>query len=156
MTDSLYHLNLIHLIYCAFDVFARRGGTLEGGWYGDLGDQYCFEIIGDAIESELPPRIQQILKSSLYHLLNVNRAAPRAVDPSSAIFKCHKPSWAATELHLGVNSYYDDIKQSPGPGYVHGPRAYPRRCFKIYYNNYISRLELRYARDSKRSHRVYD
>ncbi len=162
MTDNRYHLNLIHLIYCAFDVLANRGDSLQGYQYGALGDQFCFEVIGDAIESELPPRIQQMLRSSLYHLLNWNRAAPRDVDLNATLFKSHKPSWSSTKLRLGVDSYYDDIggggagarRAAWGAGGRRGGGGRPcgRAVFKTYYSNYISRSELHHARKNSRGH----
>lgn len=114
-----YYLNLLHLAFAAFDVLARRGGELPkieekdyGQWYGKLADQFCFKIIGDAIEKELSPRMRQLLRGGLYYILNRERSVMRDLDVSGVAF-CGSTS--STSRELGVNSYYDDMA---GVGYL--------------------------------------
>ncbi len=125
MTDHSYHFNLIHLLYCAFDTLTRKGLSLSGGWDGDVAAQFCFEIIGGTIEVELPPRIQQILRSGLSFLLHSNQPAPRTLDLCSILFNSSQPSWSSTPLRLGVNAYYGSMltKQS-------GTILTARACFQ--------------------------
>src|SRR3982750_1091324 len=63
-------LNRIHLLFVAFDVLARRGSELHGQWWGKLADRFCFEVIGGGLQKDLPPRIQQLLKTGLYYILS--------------------------------------------------------------------------------------
>jgi len=137
MTDGRYHLNLLHLLYCAFDILARQGGTLTGGWYSALGDKFCFEIIGGAIESELSPRLQKILISELYALLYCNKPAPRAIDLHSTLFNSPKPWFYFTPLQLGVNSYYS-TRGHWGQGFVN--RRSSRRTGWKDFSNLLQQL----------------
>jgi hypothetical protein len=110
LTDNRYYLNLIHLIYGAFDVLASRGGellpimhTFDGGlWHGTKANRFCFELIGAALQLELPPRVRQLLKSGLYYLFKGNKKVVRDIDEHGALF-FGLPSRDV----LGINSYYD-------------------------------------------------
>lgn len=116
--DNRYYLNLLHLLFAAFDILARRGGNLpridendKAGWYGKLGTRFCFEIIGAAIESDMPPRVKQILRSGVYDLVSVpddKRKAVRDLDISGALFRGE-----GIDYLRGVNSYFDHLGRSP-------------------------------------------
>jgi len=94
MTDNRYYLNLLQLLYRAFGLLATRGEELEGRWFGAQAHRFCLEIIGGAIEAELPPRQRQILMSGYCQLLYQNKKAGRLInlDP---------------EKRLGVDYYYN-------------------------------------------------
>jgi hypothetical protein len=134
-------LNRIHLLYVAFDVLARRGGELPridgesyGGWYGALADRFCFEIIGAALERDLPRRIQQILEIGLYYILNGTKKADRRLDIDGRGFR----GVPGSDRELGVNCYFRPFGGGPAtsPG---RPAAARRRgpaaawLFKTYY-----------------------
>jgi hypothetical protein len=105
MTTNKYHVNLIHLNAVAFDVLSKRGGTLQGQWYGALGDRFCFEVIGGAIQSKLPPRARQLLRGGIYYLFNTGRQITRDLDVNGLSFKS-LPSGSAV---LGLSLFYDDF-----------------------------------------------
>ena len=111
MINNRYHLNLIHLIYGAFNVLANRGGALPrvgteeyGQRYGKLANQFCFEIIGAAIEKELPSRARQLVRVGLYYLFTGTQRAARVLDVDGLAFLGVPGSGASV---LGVDSYYD-------------------------------------------------
>jgi len=111
ITDRRYYLNLMHLVFVAFEVLRIRGGELPriegesyGQWFGKLADRWCFAIVAAAIQSDLPHRQKQILSSGVHYLFNNNKKAARVLDVSGALF-----SGAGTDYLFGVNSYYYDI-----------------------------------------------
>jgi hypothetical protein len=132
MKTNQYHLNLIHLIASAFDVLGRRGGSLEGKWYGALGDRFCFEVIGGAIQSELPPRARQLIKQKLYSLFNENRQVIRDLDVNGALFKSFTSAFA--KFSLGVSLFYDDFGAGRGGSVGGWLRAGVRRPSVYFYN----------------------
>ncbi|MEO9205768.1 MAG: hypothetical protein ABI296_08680 [Gammaproteobacteria bacterium] len=136
MTNNKYNLNLTHLLYAAFNILEKRGGELDGRWYGKLGDKFCVEIIGNILQKEdqLSARVQQILAGGLYDLFT---------NPNN-----NKPSRPALDSELHA-TYFDQI----GP--VKEPRQLGRRpmnrldgesCFlKFIKSNAISIQNLLYS-----------
>jgi hypothetical protein len=126
-------LNRLHLLSVAFDVLANKGEELpsinandDGRWYGALGDQYCFKVIGDAIEMGVTPRVRQILKTGAYYVLNGTRKVERSLDNGGLVF-----NFPFSSARLGVDSYYDDSGPA-GEGGGQLGLAYIA-CFKTYY-----------------------
>jgi hypothetical protein len=121
LTDNRYYLNLIHLIYGAFDVLARRGGELlpinsndPGQWYGAKADRFCFELIGAVLQLDLPPRVRQLSRSGLHYIFENNKKVVREVDQ-------HGEQYFGIQSRdvLGVNFYYDPCgrgRARGGPG----------------------------------------
>ncbi|OAI48515.1 hypothetical protein AYO45_04755 [Gammaproteobacteria bacterium SCGC AG-212-F23] len=108
--DNRYYLNLMHLIFVAFDVPARRGGELpalvgerNGQWSGKLANRFRIEIIAAVIQSNLPHRQKQLLRSGIYYLFEKKKEAAREPDFSDVFF--HGDS---TNDLFRVRSYYDD------------------------------------------------
>jgi hypothetical protein len=134
VTDNRYYLNLLHLVFAAFDVLARRGGNLppidendDGSWYGKLGDRFCFEIIGAALEGDMPHRVRQILRSGVYYLLSGSKKAERVLDVSGVLFRGDGSNYS-----LGRDSYYDDIGGGPSTCRL-AMAGRADEVFKIYY-----------------------
>ena len=155
ITDNRYYLNLMHLVFAAFDVLARRGGQLPriegetyGQWYGKLADRFCFEIIGAAIESDMPHRVKQILRSGVYYLLSGDKKAVRHLDISGALFRGD-----GTDYLLGVNSYFDDSEAAGAVGHGRWAVGRAKAFSKLITSNYISIQNLLY-RDHKLTLRV--
>jgi hypothetical protein len=85
MRDKIYHLNLLQLVYLCFYTLALYGCRLpqtEKDWgrglNGKLAELFRFEVIG-AIQSELPPRIEQILEAKLCGMLENNQKITRTL-----------------------------------------------------------------------------
>ncbi len=112
LTNNRYPMDLLHLMYVAFDVLANRGGELPsingsdcGRWYGKKADLFCFKIIGESLqqrELDSLPSLRQKLTRGLYYVLN-NKPAPRTIDVDGSAFR-----GVGSNYLLGVNSYYDD------------------------------------------------
>jgi hypothetical protein len=102
MSNREYHLNVLRLLCRAFDLFRKKGRDFENEWYGAQADRFRLEVIGGAIQPELPPRLRQILISGLYSLFYENRNAERVVDPEGVLFR------SAYGSVLGVDYFYDD------------------------------------------------
>jgi len=119
LTNNRYPMDLLHLMYVAFDVLANRGGELPsingsdcGRWYGKKADLFCFKIIGESLqqrELDSLPSLRQKLTRGLYYVLN-NKPAPRTIDVDGSAFR----------YLLGVNSYYGGWARvrSRGTAYV--------------------------------------
>ena len=73
---------------------------------GKQDDLFCFKIIGAAIESDLSPRVKQILRNGVYYLLHSSKKAPRELDVSGALFRGD-----GTNYLLGNASYYDGFRR---------------------------------------------
>jgi len=111
LMNNQYYMDLIHLIYVAFDVLSNRAEELPpinaddcGQWYGKKADRFCFEIIGATLQLDLPPRIRQVLKNGIYDILKHHKTAERIIDVDGEIFR-----GVGSDYVLGVNSYYDDL-----------------------------------------------
>jgi 6-pyruvoyl-tetrahydropterin synthase len=126
LTDTRYSMDLLHLIYVAFDVLSRRGGELPGvnagyedaRWYGSKADSFCFKIIGGLqLEfKDLSSRLPQILNSEVFDVFIRHKKVNRGVDVVSSIFRGE-----GSDYLLGNDSYYDD-HCSRGPGVGHAKR----------------------------------
>jgi hypothetical protein len=132
--DTTSPLNRIHLQFVSFDVLAKRGGDLPriegesyGEWWGILADRFCCEAIGAGIQKDLPPRIQQLLKTGAYSILNRERIAHRTLDVGELSFR----GAPGSNRELGVYSFY-------GGGVLGGGGrrlAADARVFKTYYEH---------------------
>ncbi len=143
ITDNQYYLNLLHLISVAFDVLKQRGNALpaaagenNGQWYGKLGHRFCVEIIGGILENDLPPRVKQILRAKLYHVLNGIQKVDRDIDISGVLIRGDYPSFV-----LGVTSYFDDL----GLGGEMLFRMCSRQSFQKLIQAYINNQNLLYS-----------
>lgn len=125
--------NRIHLLYLAFDVLVRRSGEFpringdahNGGWYGKLAEQFCFEIIGAAIELDLPARLRQRLKAGIYYIFTSGRDAIRVLDIDGF------------DRELRDLGYFNDEGSSWRPtmnkDYLHRSLGCARDMFESYY-----------------------
>lgn len=103
ISDYRYFLKLLRLLGNAFSVLADdRGGELDGKWYGPQGDQYCFKVIGLAIEAAFGKRMRKILENGPFNFFYNNRIPARTVDRNSDKFL------QDGSLILGSNSFYGD------------------------------------------------
>jgi len=146
-------LNRIHLLFVSFDVLARRGGDLPriegesyGQWWGKLADRFCFEVIGAGIQKDLPPRIQQLLKTGLYYILNRDSIAHRTLDVGGLSFR----GLSGSNRERAVNSYYDDAERAARASAGRYGCARAGAVFKTYYEHlqqrsYIIRRPISYT-----------
>ncbi len=103
-------INQIDLIYLAIKEMAERGGGLpkvdgqdSGRWYGKLGDQFCYGVIGRELQKNLrSPWIQRLFSVGLSYVFNRIKGVARRIDIDSAAF-----SSPGAHLSLGDNFYYD-------------------------------------------------
>lgn len=59
------------MIYIVRVKLAFEGeALLYGGLYGERGNRFCTEVIWNALQKDLPPRMQQILALGVYYTLN--------------------------------------------------------------------------------------
>lgn len=105
MTDNRYNLNLLHLLYAAFNLLAERHEELKGKSYGAKTRRFCFEIIG-AIQKALPNRTRQILMNGVANLFDNGEMEPRVVDRDGIKFL----GVPGSKQELGVNCFYDDFE----------------------------------------------
>lgn len=139
MKTNQYHVNLIHLVACAFDILSRRGKSLAGHWYGALSDRFCFEVLGGAIQTELPPRARQLLRAGIYNLFHQNQQIIRDLDVNGILFKSFIGPSAT--YSLGHSFFYDDLGCG---GAGHGGagrrgRRHVQAVFISYYSNVYHR-----------------
>ncbi len=100
ITDYRYFLKLLRLLGNAFRVLADRGRELNGKWYGPQGDQYCYKVIGLAIEAAFGKRMRKILENGPFNFFYNIRVPARTVDRNSNKFL------QDGSLILGENSFY--------------------------------------------------
>lgn len=113
-------INRIHLIFVAREELANRGHELppvnlkdRGKWYGVLGDQFCYEVIGDALQADLPPHMKRALAVGLYYIFNRTKELVRVNDPDgvSASFINPADGWL-----LGLSCFYSEFGPVAGGG----------------------------------------
>lgn len=109
-------LNRIHLIYLARKELSERGHELpsvnsedQGSWYGVLCNQFCFEVIGDAIQRGLPPFMQEILWTGAYNVFNRTACLVREADPDASSFIYPVSFISEKESELGVSALFDEF-----------------------------------------------
>ena len=145
ITNYIYFLKLLRLVGNAFNVLAGRGGEINGQWYGTQGDQYCFKVIGLAIEMAFGERMRRQLESGIGEFLYFDRVALRpiinAAKRNSSFLQSRDGS-----LILGHSSYYDsigraDCSSSGLAGARHGFRTGPPSSVFLLCSNYISIAE---------------
>lgn len=87
----------ILLTWLARVELANEGGTLQkleeiekdtGSYFGFLGNRFCNEVIWDALQKNLSPRQQQVLRCGVYHVFNPERGIEliRSIDLDSSSF----------------------------------------------------------------------
>lgn len=108
--NNQFYINLIHLIYGAFDELVRRGRELPDLGEGEYGNKYCIKVIGAILQANLPPFLRQRLRwevTGLNGLLN-NYEAPREIDPTGKLFFCDSYDKSDNNTNvLGINFYFD-------------------------------------------------
>ncbi|MHB1948792.1 MAG: hypothetical protein ACYCQI_11855 [Gammaproteobacteria bacterium] len=141
-------INRIHLIYLALVELAEKGGELQGGWYGSLGDRWCYEVIGGILQREnLSPRMQQVLEFGVYYLFNPSaylhnkKELVRATDFDSAVFI------GSGHREIGVSDFCD--ASGAAAGARRDAARFRRRSFQnllraitTAYNRYCTATEL--------------
>ncbi|MEO8402661.1 MAG: hypothetical protein ABI597_12890, partial [Gammaproteobacteria bacterium] len=111
LKDDRYSIGLIHLMGECIAVLAQRSNELNGGWYGQKGDRFCYKIIGGFLqhEHEPPSRVRQIfkMKFGLYSLFENHETPDRAASCTPAAAAGYRG--VGSRFVLGDNSYYNDF-----------------------------------------------
>jgi hypothetical protein len=109
LTDNRYGIGLIHLMDECIDIFDKRGNELVDRWYGEQGDRFCYEMIGDFLQIQqwVPARVRKIfmLPNGLYSLFYENKKPVHEVfDVSGDLYR-----GVGTDYICGTNSFYGDL-----------------------------------------------
>ncbi len=102
MINNSYYLNLLQFLYRAFSFIAVRDYEFDRRLYYTHSSRFCIEVIGTAIERELPPRVRQIVMSGLSQFLHQGTIEKRFIDRGGLRFRCG----ANNEFLLGFNCFY--------------------------------------------------
>jgi hypothetical protein len=120
-------INRVHLIYLARMESTDKGEHLpkvnegdSGGWYGLLGNQFYYRVIG-GLQLDLSPRMKQVLIAGIYKFFNRSTIRLRFIDPDSAFFITPQ----GTNRVVGVSAFYGDF------GF--NERLMPNSCMFTYY-----------------------
>ena len=127
ITNYIYFLKLLRLLFHAFNVLADRRGELNSQVTPE--DQYCFKVIGLAIEMAFGERMRQQLENGIGNFLYNHRVAPRklvnAVKSNSSFFR----NQAYDYLILGDSAYFGEYGRAGGGG----PWLRPGRAKFLYH-----------------------
>ncbi len=140
ITNYIYFLKLLRLLGNAYNVLAKRGWELEGGWESAQGSQYCFKVIGLAIEMEFGERMRQRLESRIGEFQYYDHVAPRTLVNTAKSHSSFLRNQDGSKV-LG-DSFYHDI-YAPRRGSTRSGRGGPK-VFS-YYTTITSAMQSLYV-----------
>ncbi|MHB1948097.1 MAG: hypothetical protein ACYCQI_08295 [Gammaproteobacteria bacterium] len=118
-------LNRLHLLSVAFSVLGKRleeiplkeGEMPTHPHFRMLAHRYCYEVIGSALEMDLPARIRQLVKIGVFYLFNWSQPAERQLDFKELFLNDRR--WTHVHHKLGKNCFYADtgVTEVPPPAW---------------------------------------